>query len=74
MFLALIVMVFFGNSICKGINEETTLKIQQLELEHKSLYIDQIDSGNMTDVPKFDEEAGLTLIESTCRQQQAFIG
>jgi len=34
--MMMVAVIFLGNKFCKGINEEAALKVQRLELEHKS--------------------------------------
>jgi hypothetical protein len=36
LFMMMVAVIFLGNKFCKGINEEAALKVQRLELEHKS--------------------------------------
>ena len=53
--------------MCKGVNENANLKINRLELEHKGQYIDQLERGNITEIPSYDATSSLTFVETACR-------
>jgi hypothetical protein len=50
----MIAVLFLGNRFCKGINEEADLRMQRLELEHKSRFIDSLENGTISEIPAFD--------------------
>jgi len=72
--MLMIAGIFFGNSVCKGVNEATDAKLLQLERVHNSTFIEQIEDGTITQPPRMDIQQHLTFFESVCRNQQKFLG
>ena len=66
LFLLMVAGIFFGNSLCKELNEETHGKLARLELAHNSTYIDLIENGTLHEAPPFDPTPHLTMKESLC--------
>lgn len=67
LFLLMVAGIFFGNSLCKGINEETQAKLVRLELAHNSTYIDLIENGTLHEAPPMDPTPHLTMKENMCK-------
>lgn len=75
LFLVMIFGLFVGNNLCKGVNETVKQKFARLQLEHDSEYIDLLERGVISEIPKMPDHADkLTWTETVCKEQQAFLG
>lgn len=66
----MVVGLLFGNKLCKSVNEELVEKVARLQLEHEGQYMDFIESGEITEIPKLDLSPYLTNYEKVCQGQQ----
>jgi flagellar biosynthesis chaperone FliJ len=66
--------MFMGNSLCKNVNEAVKEKTLRLEMEHRAQYIDALETGIITEIPEIDVSQHLTVVESICKGQQAYLG